>query len=121
MERTDTAIEHYWSIWRNTRPRDLERMELRQLESERGSGLDLTMVLCAADRQDRRRVTLSFHGVTNLHFNPGSNFVYFSLLEIRAIRDRQWEEQSYEVVEGEQPKTISFTCSSFDVLLTDGA
>jgi hypothetical protein len=117
VERTDedTAVEQYWAVWRDLRPRDLERMELRQFDDEQGSLRDLILVLRPINKQDQRRVVLSFERIGNLRFDPGANYIYFSLLEIRSIRERQWEGQNYEVAEGEQPRTISFTCAAFHV------
>src|SRR5437773_178423 len=107
MNHEDAIIERFHAIFRDLRPHDLARIELDVTARERGSPIDMTLVLRPQNRSDARSVLLSFRGVTNLRFNPASSGLYFGLLEIRSRRDRQWEDLNYEVFDAEQDNDIS--------------
>lgn len=103
MINQDADITNYWSL----NPREfhlLDRLVLSQTYPAKRSSelLSLDLVLRSKETSDRRRLYLSFNGVEDLQLTPHASLIQLLLLEIRSIRDRQWENLKYEVKETEE-------------------
>ena len=114
MIHDDKAMSQYWSL----NPREfylLDQLILSQTYPAKRSTeiLTLELVLRPIEAMDRRRLVLSFSGVEELQVTPHASLIQFLMLEIRSIRDRQWENLKYEVKETEED-TLSFYCASFE-------
>jgi hypothetical protein len=114
MIHDDKDIRQYWSL----NPREfhiLDRLIMSQTYPAKRPTeiLGLELVLRSKEAADRRRLVLSFSGVEELQVTPHASLIQFLMLEIRSIRDRQWENLKYEVKETEED-TLSFYCASFE-------
>lgn len=112
-------MSHYWSL-KSREFYILDQLTLSQTYPAKQSTeiLALELVLRPKEPTDRRRLVLSFRGVERIHLIPQSSMVQFLMLEIRSIRDRQWENLKYEVKEKEE-ETISFYCESYEASIEE--
>ncbi len=107
----DQRIADYYSLRPFTFDRVI-RLDIRQ-DWENGVVTSVEMELRPTDTADRRRLLLNFEGVLNLRLTPPQRMVLcLPQLEIRSIRDRQWEGAHYSVKE-EEEEIISFLCRRF--------
>ena len=114
MIHDDKAVRHYWSL----NPREfhiLDQLILSQTYPAKRSTelLTLELVLRSKEVTDRRRLVLTFSGVEELQVTPHASLIQFLMLDIKSIRDRQWDYLKYEVKETEED-TLSFYCESFE-------
>jgi len=95
----------------------LVRLELKQpeLPHEIVEGLSLQIELRPFEPHDRRRLNLKFQGVTNLKLEQTWSEISFSLLDISALQDQQWEAR-YQVRDAESHSLI-FRCKNFEAAL----
>ena len=108
----DPLIAGYYSLQPFTF-HHIERLELRQPPPEEGYVTFLEMVLRSVDPAEKKRLFLGFNGVLNLRLVPPLRMpLYMCQLEIRSIKDRQWEGANYSVKEVED-EMISFLCRDF--------
>lgn len=115
MAESDKAIGRYWSF----HPRlfsVLDRLEFSQKSTGGSPAYVLSLELWFRPSEkddDPRRLHLSFENVIDFKFNP-NGFVEISLLEILSIREKQWENLKYRVVDTEENQ-LSFYCKQFEV------
>ncbi len=79
----------------------LEEFHLRQIRGEPGEVGEqaLRLRLRSRDRNDGRVLTLTFHDVRDLRFEPGGSGAGLGFLELVDIRSRGWEGVRYAVDE----------------------
>jgi hypothetical protein len=94
----------------------LLRLEIDQTDFIAGGEIALQIVL-QHKTERRRKLVLSFLGVSQMNLTPSEDGVFgFSLLEIISIKDRQWEGLNYRGFESEQDSDFSFLCHSFSII-----
>ncbi|HEY3266218.1 MAG TPA: hypothetical protein VGM37_04780 [Armatimonadota bacterium] len=87
---------------------------------EVGFTLSLRIRFMSREPGDPRRLHLAFHGVRNLRIaQPEGAMLSGLYLDIRDIRNRQWEGIAFEVVETEED-VIHFICRSFEARIGEG-
>ena len=89
-------------------------LEVRQGSMEDEYETHLKMELRPSDPQDKRRLILSCEGVRTMNLvTPDDSLFYFVSLQIRSIREDQWEGLNYKVYEDEQDSEFMFYCYDF--------
>ena len=117
----DDAIARFEALCEGAWPCVIDAFELRRAASGDTYQADLTLRLRPQDPDDRRRITLLFHGVAHLEFaqsyerSEGAGLDYLS---ISSVRNRGWDGIAYDVHDPGQ-HYLTFYCASFDVLVDD--
>ena len=119
MEESDPLLVEYHAL-HPTRFPIVERLELRQQLSLGGAppSLELYLEMCSESGDQSGRLLFRFSGVTGLRLSHQYSLLQLPLLEIRSIKERQWEGLNYKV-RGSDEQILSFYCRDF-VATLDG-
>lgn len=115
MTESDALVTQFLSMqpWRY---KDVEHLALERVRDD-GDGhwaIDLTLMLVDPDRPEDK-FSITFHSVQELRLaTPG--YIQLTQLEVRPIRDRQWEGLHYKVWE-EEDQQLEFYCDTYDFRL----
>lgn len=121
MPVEDVPLQQYWSL----DPRRFSLLEGLTLVNEWSTDSEhppLTMLLELRSHLPEcfgTRLLLRCEQVSGLEFRPtGPSPVALVLLEIRNVRDLQWEGRAYRICETEND-TLSFWCQHFEAQLVE--
>lgn len=113
---SDPLVAQYYSL-KPFNFHDVERIEVRQTTSDEGYTTFLDMEVRHINLEENRRLFLTFNGVLNLRLTPPMRMVIQIItLEVRSIKERQWEGANYSVKETEHD-TVSFLCRDFTAVV----
>ena len=112
MKTDAEAIDNYYSL--NPAAFGIVGViELRQLLPPANTPTELMMEIELWQDQNDSRLRLSFADVKRVIIRqPPWSLFQVGLIDIRSIRDRQWENINYEVKS--EDEEISFLCRSFE-------
>ncbi|MDR7002746.1 hypothetical protein [Neobacillus niacini] len=74
--------------------------------------LDIDFII--KDKEKQYIACFRFHNPTNIHFESGGIYHQMSI-EMYDIRDRGWENKTYEVIDYEED-TLHFYCTDIEIL-----
>ena len=115
MKTDAEAIDNYYSL--NPAAFGIVGViELRQMPSFDNTPPEFMMKIELRNDQNDSRLRLSFADVKQLIIRqPSWSLFQIGLIDIRSIKERQWENINYEVKS--EDDEISFLCSSFEASL----
>lgn len=111
---TDVAIDRFITLCEDAWPCIIDDLDVQRIHVDQGDRFDLRLRLHPQDRDDERRIMLTFSGVQHLNVAQTDVGIGIDYLRIEPVGARGWDGISYDV-HNPGHDSLTFYCASFDV------